>query len=134
MARPQSEVEEAAPEIDSWIAEQFSKKNHALRACTEGIRIIDRSPLDPLTFPGNRGEKAKNLLHAITKRGSFPIARGHLIMLECSIEELSLRNSLKHKYWPKAELERMRLTRSMQTCLKPESAHAVEPSLRWPER
>jgi hypothetical protein len=28
-------------------------------------------------------------------------------MLECGIEELKLRNSLKHKYWPDEELKRL---------------------------
>jgi hypothetical protein len=30
-----------------------------------------------------------------------------VIILECGIEELKLRNSLKHKYWPDTELQRL---------------------------
>ena len=52
-------------------------------------------------------EKAQNLLNAITSGGAFKIATGQLIMLECGIEELRLRNSLKHKYWPDEELQRL---------------------------
>jgi hypothetical protein len=108
LAAPQKEVDSPqAAQLDNWIAEQFSKKNYSLQACKEGIHIIDRSPLDPLTFPGNRGEKAQNLLNAITSGGAFKIATGQLIMLECGIEEIRLRNSLKHKYWPDEELQRL---------------------------
>ncbi|MCI0559166.1 MAG: SIR2 family protein, partial [Nitrososphaera sp.] len=35
---------------DNWIANQFYKKNWSLMTSKEGIHVIDRTPLDPLTF------------------------------------------------------------------------------------
>lgn len=100
IAQPQSDIgPKAASKVDNWIAEQFRKKNYALQKCSEGIHIVDRCPLDPLTFPGDKCIKAKNLLKTITNNGAFKIEFGHVIMLECDMEELKLRNSLKHKYW-----------------------------------
>jgi hypothetical protein len=106
LATPQKEVNSPeASRVDNWIAEQFSKKNYALQACKEGIHIVDRCPLDPLTFPGDKQEKAQNLLDEITNDGAFKIMPGQVIMLECDIEELKRRNSLKHKYWTDEDLQ-----------------------------
>lgn len=104
LARPQTESDDAT-NIDVWIAEQFRKKNYALDKCPEGIHLVDRCPLDPLTFPGKRQEKAQNLLATITDDGDRKIAKGHLIMLECNLEELKYRLSLKHKYWTDDDLQ-----------------------------
>jgi len=105
LAKPQSEVDVGlVSDMDEWIAGQFMKKNHALQDCREGIHIVDRCPLDPLTFPGDRQSKAKSLLKKITNNKSIPIESGHVIMLDCDLDELKLRNSLKHKYWSNREL------------------------------
>jgi hypothetical protein len=106
LAAPQREGDSAeAAHVDNWIAEQFSKKNYSLQACEEGIHIIDRCVLDPLTFPGNKTEKAHKLLEAVTNCDAIEIEKGQVIMLECGVEELKLRNSLKHKYWPEDKLQ-----------------------------
>ncbi|UFS75660.1 SIR2 family protein [Tardiphaga sp. 37S4] len=106
LAKPQSEVdEEVVSDLDGWIATQFMKKNHALKDCREGIHIVDRCPLDPLTFPGDRQSKAQKLLQTITNNKSIPIEAGHVILLDCDFDELKLRNSLKHKYWSNRELK-----------------------------
>ena len=104
LARPQSETDDAVS-IDGWVAEQFRKKNYSLGKCSEGIHLVDRCPLDPLTFPGDKREKAENLLETITHQGDLAIEKGHVIMLDCDLEELKLRNSLKHKYWEDQKLE-----------------------------
>jgi SIR2-like domain len=54
--------------VNTWIAEQFRKKNFALMKRSEGIHLIDRSPLDPLSFGkvGERPTKAKALIEHIT--------------------------------------------------------------------
>jgi hypothetical protein len=89
--------------VDSWIAEQFRKKNFALMKHTEGIHLIDRSPLDPLSFgkATERPTKAKALVEQITDKNRRQIAPGHIIFLDCDILDVEIRNSLKHKYWPK---------------------------------
>ena len=87
--------------VDSWIAEQFRKKNFALFSQKEGIHLVDRCPLDPLTFGKSkkRPAKAKALIKKITDNGSRPIAQGHIIHLDCDLADGRLRCSLKHKYW-----------------------------------
>ncbi|MCF6116870.1 SIR2 family protein [Mesorhizobium muleiense] len=89
-------------ELDSWIAEQFRKKNFALADCFDGIHIVDRAPLDPLTFgpPKARPTKAKRLLNKITDGGARKLARGHIIYLQSCVEDVRVRCSFKHKYWP----------------------------------
>ena len=56
--------------VNDWIAEQFRKKNFALTKRTEGIHLIDRSPLDPLSFgkASERPAKAKILIEQITDK------------------------------------------------------------------
>ncbi len=102
LAIPEGEVEtELVGGINAWIAEQFRKKNYALQATSEGLHIVDRAPLDPLTFgkPADRPAKAAALLKEITDDGNRVIAPGHLIHLDAVVDELEIRNSLKHKYW-----------------------------------
>lgn len=102
LAKPEAEVEaEEIGGINEWIAEQFRKKNYALQAAREGLHIVDRAPLDPLTFgpPADRPRKAAALLKEITDDGEREIAPGHIIYLEAETEDLKIRNSLKHKYW-----------------------------------
>jgi hypothetical protein len=106
LARPQS-AEDDASSIDSWIAEQFRKKNYALSECKEGIHLVDRCPLDPLTFPGDKQAKATNLLTTMTHESAMTIAQGHVIMLDCDLDELKHRNSLKHKYWDDDKLSNL---------------------------
>jgi hypothetical protein len=90
-------------DVNVWIAEQFRKKNFALMGHTEGVHLIDRSPLDPLSFgePQDRPTKAKALVEQITDKNSRSIAPGHIIYLDCDLLDVEIRNSLKHKYWPK---------------------------------
>ncbi|MEP7008104.1 MAG: SIR2 family protein [Sphingomonas bacterium] len=102
LARPEAEVEsDKMGGLNAWIAEQFRKKNIAIQATQEGIHIVDRSPLDPLTFgpPADRPKKATDLLNVITEENFRDIAPGHIIYLESMIDDLKIRNSLKHKYW-----------------------------------
>ncbi len=105
LAKPQKQVarNKIGP-MDKWIAEQFRKKNFALRGAREGVHIVDRCPLDPLTFPGSRSTKATRLLKKITEGGTFSIEKGHVIYLDCELTDLRVRNSFKHKYWEDAEL------------------------------
>lgn len=110
LARPEGEVstDKIAP-MNDWVALQFQKKNFALQSCDEGLHLVDRSPLDPLTFGAkdDRPRKAKALLDTITEDDTRLIAKGHIIQLDASLEDLRIRNSLKHKYWPDDEMERL---------------------------
>ncbi len=100
---------EAIKELNIWVTEQFRKKNFALSGCKEGIHIVDRCPLDPLTFgePDERSEKASALIEKITDVGRRPIERGHIIFLDCDLPDVKIRSSLKHKYWTDEKLRRL---------------------------
>lgn len=109
LAKPEGEIStDKISSLNEWIAEQFHKKNFALQACQEGIHVVDRAPLDPLTFgpKEDRGKKAEALLEKITE-GVRKVEPGHIIELSASLEEIRIRNSLKHKYWPDDEYERL---------------------------
>lgn len=102
LAKAEEDVDaEEVIKLNEWIAEQFRKKNYALQAAQEGIHVVDRAPLDPLTF-GPKAEvetKATKLVSKITDEGVRRICPGHIIHLDCGLEEIRIRNSLKHKYW-----------------------------------
>ncbi|MGI4745817.1 MAG: SIR2 family protein [Janthinobacterium lividum] len=108
LAKPESEVSrEKVDPMNGWIAEQFRKKNFALNDCVEGIHVVDRAPLDPLTFglETERPQKAKALVDKITDSGTRPIVNGHIIELKATVEELQIRNRRKHKEWSTPALE-----------------------------
>lgn len=110
LAKPEADLSiEKVDPMNEWIAEQFRKKNFALEGSGEGIHIVDRAPLDPLTFgpEEDRAKKAKALLSTITDDKTRPIAEGHIIELKAPIEELHIRNCRKHKDWPDHELKRL---------------------------
>lgn len=110
LAKPEVEVSaEKVDPMNEWIAEQFRKKNFALHGCEEGIHVVDRAPLDPLTFggEGERPTKAKALMATITDDDTRRIVPGHLIELRATADELQIRTRRRHKAWPKHELERL---------------------------
>lgn len=96
-------------DINPWIAEQFRKKNFALSAHKEGIHLVDRSPLDPLTFGKmeERPEKAQALIAKITDNDSRNIEPGHVIFLDCDLADVKVRSSLKHKYWSDQQFQEL---------------------------
>lgn len=110
LAVPESELPpELVEELNEWVASQFMKKNYAVSKCMEGIHLIDRCPLDPLTF-GERSErqaKAKRLLEVITEEGSREVENGHIIYLDCGLDEVKIRSTFKHKYWPDEKYQQL---------------------------
>lgn len=109
LAVPESELTPAErEELNEWVADQFMKKNFALGQCDEGIHLVDRCPLDPLTFgeATERAGKAEKLLATITST-SPAVEHGHIIYLECGEDEIRLRSTYKHKYWPRAKFRQL---------------------------
>jgi hypothetical protein len=104
---PPSKKKKQVAEINRWTAEQFRKKNLALAKKQTGIHLVDRCPLDPLTFgtKSERRAKADDLLKTITDKQSHPIEKGHLIYLEGDTGDIQQRNTYKHKYWTPNEIE-----------------------------
>jgi len=85
--------------VDEWIGNMFHKKNRNLHHVSEGITIIDRTPLDPLTFtkPGQWASKAKFLHDNISKGGSFRIVHGQIIMLHGNKDVIASRVRIRQK-------------------------------------
>lgn len=79
---------------DSWIIDQFKKKNDSLRRQKKpDIRVVDRPPVDPLVFtPENeRATKATSLLKGICVSKDHQIESGVVILLLGNPKELSAR-------------------------------------------
>ncbi len=79
---------------DEWIINQFKRKNDLIRHDREGVFILDRGPLDPLSFTHDAewGEKAKRLLGAICPgRSPWKVEDGRVIFLQGEASELALR-------------------------------------------
>jgi hypothetical protein len=109
LAVPDAEISpEQREEANEWVVEQFRKKNLALLQCDEGVHLVDRFPLDPLTFgtAEERPQKATNLIKKVMGQ-SKPIAPGHIIFLDSVLADLKVINSFKHKYWPDAEYQKL---------------------------
>jgi hypothetical protein len=110
LAQPEKTIDpNVIGELDNWIASQFEMKNRSLQHFDEGIHLVDRCPLDPLTFGEreNRSKKAGRLLEQVTDKGQRHIEPGHIIYLDSDISELKRRNSFKHKYWTDAQLSEL---------------------------
>lgn len=92
--------------IDSWTNEQFGKKNSYLQNKKIGIYLIDRSPLDPLSFVVNisESERARLMLEQGIRPGKskMKIASGEIIHMIGDSDEIWSRLITKRKEsdWP----------------------------------
>ena len=87
--------------VDSWINGQFAKKNNWLHKQKEGIFLVDRTPLDPLSFSNDDDEakeRALSMLEAIQPgQSKRVIAQGNVIYLESDPKEQRGRLLTKRK-------------------------------------
>ena len=92
---------EEKTEANSWIGRQFELKNRALRSCNEGIHIIDRAPLDPLSFETSSQQKRAQDLVLSFRPGAalHKVEPGQVIFLQCPEAELRRRLISKNKFW-----------------------------------
>lgn len=73
--------------LDNWISNQFRKKNTLISNIEEGIILIDRSPLDPLTYAlrGKCQERALELKNTYDRtKYDKKLADGHIIILKAN--------------------------------------------------
>ncbi|MGE8319247.1 MAG: SIR2 family protein [Comamonas sp.] len=97
LGRPHSELSEGErADVDSWINQQFRKKNRRVSAASQIIAAIDRSPLDPLYFVKDDSAVANRALELLKwmvppESSVKSIAAGHLIVLLCDPRVLVLR-------------------------------------------
>ncbi|MER1423700.1 SIR2 family protein, partial [Klebsiella pneumoniae] len=96
--------------IDSWTNEQFGKKNSYLQNKKIGIYLIDRSPLDPLSFVVNisESERARLMLEQGIRPGKskMKIASGEIIHMIGDSDEIWSRLITKRKEsdWPQDKI------------------------------
>jgi len=79
---------------DEWIINQFKMKNDILRNEREGIFVMDRGPLDPITFTPDAewSDKAGRLLSMICPgQAKWQVEDGRIILLQGDGSELALR-------------------------------------------
>jgi len=98
LGKPWAELsEEEREQADGWILHQFRLKNDNLRHGRMGIFVIDRPPLDPLSFtPEDEWrEKAELLLSKICPgKAAWRVQRGQVLLLTGDPQELSARMGL----------------------------------------
>lgn len=101
-------------DLDSWIAKQFRLRNRILDQTSFGIQLIDRSPLDPITYASDTKEKALDLnkVYKKTKR-DLNLVSGHVILFTADIDivykRLNKRNpSTYSKEWCEKKLNKFK--------------------------
>jgi len=106
--QPESLPPSRIPEIDKWIARQFTLKNHEISQVTSGIILVDRCPLDPISFtPYEKWqEKAKFLLDKILEE-SKEVVSGHIILLLDDPAVLELRLITSPKEYTENRLKKL---------------------------
>ena len=79
---------------DKWIASQFRKKNDILKDDKEGVFMLDRGPLDPLSFTDDKKwkNKSRSLLNAICPgNATWTVQDGRVVILRSDPDEFALR-------------------------------------------
>jgi hypothetical protein len=89
-------------EVDEWIADQFCIKNFHLDEHPEGLTVIDRTPLDPLTFTENTPDKLKEKAIFLNEKygygtNAYRIVKGQIILLKGNPEVLASRLKTRNK-------------------------------------
>ena len=92
--------------VDTWIREQFWKKNSALADMKEGISIVDRTPLDPMSFSTDVEQpgKAKRYVAAFRDENLQP---GHVVFFTGDFQEFASRITALGKEGDADYLEKM---------------------------
>lgn len=94
LAKPWKELtDKERDDADDWILGQFCAKNDTLRHLEPSIAIVDRPPLDPLSFTKieDRPKKATDLLDRICPKRKWKVEEGVVIVLTGDPEVLSSR-------------------------------------------
>jgi hypothetical protein len=101
LALPSYELNpEQKKDVDDWLARMFFKKNKNIRNNPVAINVIDRTPLDPITFTDKIEwqDKALFLDNQITKGTSkFRIEPGSIILLKGDEETIARRIRMRIK-------------------------------------
>ena len=76
--------------IDNWVRDQFFKKNRILAERKEGISVVDRTPLDPLSFSDKSAVRGKAKAFRKTFRGER-ILDGQVLLFKGDFSEFASR-------------------------------------------
>lgn len=89
-------------ELDDWITEQFRLKNSIVYEENRCIQLIDRSPLDPITYAASSDlvqKRAIELLHSFKQTESdIPLVNGQIIILTAIAESIHQRLNKRNPY------------------------------------
>ncbi|MCP4562917.1 MAG: hypothetical protein GY873_25065 [Bosea sp.] len=79
--------------VDKWLDDEFFRKNWNLHTAEEGLNIVDRPPLDPLSFTDQEDwpSRAQQLQVAIKGQSSKSVQPGHVFLLTGDSWELQSR-------------------------------------------
>lgn len=102
---PEKLKSEKIADLDNWIADQFCRKNHRLSLEKTGIILIDRCPLDPISFTPAKDwpAKAKFLISKIGQK----VAPGHIILIIDDPAAMELRITPTAKEYSEDRLRRL---------------------------
>ena len=99
LAKPYTDLTTAERDIlDNWVARQFAIKNESLIGEREGVFLIDRATLDPITFvdEANMPRKAEHYKEALKRGDDRRILRaGRVLLLVGDTKEISTRLLLR---------------------------------------
>lgn len=101
---------EQRDEVDCWILSQFAKKNLALLDRKHGVIVVDRPPLDPLSFalPADTAAKAESMLNGFRPgKSTRRVVDGQVVMLSGEPRELEARVVSRHKESDAAVIENL---------------------------
>lgn len=102
--------EEQRIKLDDWVNQQFYKKNRQLNEAMEGIFIVDRSPLDPITFVKEErymADRASSMNASISPgQSSLIIQAGQVLLLTANADEIQTRLlSKRNSKWKREDIE-----------------------------
>lgn len=94
---------------DSWVGGQFLLKNRKLIDNQEGVFVVDRCSLDPITFETNDpSARAKRLLEQISPgKSGYKLVGGVVFNLLADPYEIRVRLIRKWKFWNEDTIEKL---------------------------
>ncbi len=97
--------------LDVWISRQFRLKNRFLVEEPEGIFVVDRAPLDPLSYErSTEGRQERATQHAAElAKSSSTFMAGQVILLKGDLRELERRLLVRDKNWDSQSVKHLEM-------------------------
>jgi hypothetical protein len=125
--------EESAATIEGWTNEQFRKKNNYLHRKNVGVILVDRSPLDPLSFveESDRSKRARSMIEYGVRpgRSTMKVVPGVVLVMNGEPNEIWCRLITKRKEdsWPPFKIEKLQnRSNNIYSSLHPEFIYATQ--------